>query len=85
MRWLLDAVGRVSERTGRLEISGAVVNTPSPLLTSRGGLLPHLTKETLAHLPWAQGAPILTPFPTYFPGPAVYQRKADVSGPWMFY
>ena len=62
MRWLLDAVGRVSERTGRLEISGAVVNTPSPLLTSRGGLLPHLTKETLAHLPWAQGAPILTPF-----------------------
>ena len=32
-------------------------------------------------------------FPTYFPGPAVYQRKAtdhslrkaDVSGPWMFY
>jgi len=61
MRWLLEAVGRAGERTGRLEIGGAVVGTPSPLLTLKGGLLPHLTKETLAHLLWAKGAPIIAP------------------------
>ena len=61
MRWLLEAVGRAGERTGRLEIGSAVVGTPSPLLTLKGGLLPHLTKETLAHLSWAKGAPIIAP------------------------
>ena len=61
MRWLLEAVGRARERSGKLEIGSAVVGTPGALLTLKGGLLPHLTKETLGHLLWAKGAPIVCP------------------------
>jgi len=49
------------DRVGALELGSAVCATPFPLLTTRGGCVPHLTKETLAHLPWAKGAPVVAP------------------------
>jgi len=44
-----------------MEAGAGAWSTPLPLLTTRGGLVPHLIKETLALLPWSQGAPVIAP------------------------
>jgi len=65
MKFLATHLGKARERVGQLELGAAagvcVCSTPFPVLTSTGGLLPHLTKETLAKLPWARGLPVLAP------------------------
>lgn len=61
MKWVLGAAGRAGERVGVLEAGAGAWSTPLPLLTTRGGLVPHLTRETLALLPWSQGAPVIAP------------------------
>jgi hypothetical protein len=62
MRWVLERTARAGERAGLLELAGGAPSpTPFPLLSTRGGLPPHLTKETLALLPWARGVPALAP------------------------
>lgn len=61
MRWVLEGLGKAGERAGKLELGSALLPTPGPLLVTQGGLLPHLTQETLAHLPWARSAPVVAP------------------------
>ena len=60
MKFQLERVGRGGERAGVLKL-GSSTATPFPLLVTRGGLVPHLTRETLQKLPWAEGALLAAP------------------------
>ena len=73
MRWVLERTARAGERVGRLELAGSLSPTPFPLLSTRGGLPPHLTRETLALLPWARAAPALAPLPPTWGNPLILQ------------
>ena len=44
-----------------LKLGSSSTATPFPLLVTRGGLVPHLTRETLQKLPWAEGALLAAP------------------------
>jgi len=50
MKFNVEHIGRLGERAGHLEIRSKVFPTPFPLLTSRRGSIPNLTRETLEYL-----------------------------------
>ena len=50
MNFALEQLGRAGERAGQLELGSRLFATPLPLLSTRGGTLPHLTQETLQYL-----------------------------------
>jgi len=50
MNFAIEHLGKASERVGNLEIKSKFFATPCSLLNTRGGAVPHLTKETLAYL-----------------------------------
>lgn len=51
MRLVIDHVGRGGERAGQLELRGGrVLATPLLLVSTRGGAVPHLTRETIGFM-----------------------------------
>ena len=50
MNFAIEHLGKAGERVGNLEIKSRIFQTPLPLLNTKGGAVPHLTKETLAYL-----------------------------------
>ena len=50
MNFAIEHLGKAGERVGNLEIKSKLFATPCPLLNTRGGAVPHLTKETLEYL-----------------------------------
>jgi len=50
MKFVLEHVCRSGERAAHLDLRGKVFATPLPLLATRGGAIPHLTRETLGYL-----------------------------------
>jgi len=51
MRLVIDHVGRGGERAGQLEMRGGrVLATPLLLVSTRGGAVPHLTRETIGFM-----------------------------------
>ena len=62
MKFLVEQVARSGERLGQLElVADTVTATPAPLLATRYGCVPHLTRATLRHVTprAAQEAPLL--------------------------
>ena len=62
MKFLVEQVARSGERLGQLElVADTVTATPAPLLATRYGAVPHLTRATLRHVTprAAQEAPLL--------------------------
>lgn len=73
MKFMVESLGKVGERFGTLELSSisscSVVPTatPFPLLLTKGGCVPHLTRETLAQLDpsWGSTWPVLAPLTSH--------------------
>ena len=62
MKFVVEQLGKAGERAGQLEIlAGQSTPTPFPLLSTKGGCIPHLTRETLMHLNMER-QPLLVPF-----------------------
>jgi len=62
MKFVVEHLGRTGERAGQVELlAGYPTGTPFPLLATKGGCVPHLTKETLVHLNM-DAHPLLIPF-----------------------
>jgi len=62
MKFVVEQLGKAGERAGQLELlAGQPSATPFPLLATKGGCVPHLTKETMAHLN-IDKYPLLVPF-----------------------
>jgi len=62
MKFVVEQIGKAGERAGQLELlAGQTTATPFPLLASKGGCVPHLTRETLVHLNLDRH-PVLVPF-----------------------
>ena len=59
MKFVLEQVARTGERAAHLDLRGKVFATPFPLVTTRGGAVPHLTRETLSYLGLAESAVLL--------------------------
>ena len=62
MKFMVEQVARSGERLGQLEVvADTVTATPAPLLATRYGAVPHLTRATLRHVTprAAQEAPLL--------------------------
>ena len=65
MKYVLEHVSRAGERLGHLELvtdTGHAHVTPLPLLLTRYGAVPHLTRDTLKHVDVAATAPLLVPY-----------------------
>jgi len=57
MRLVIEHVGRSGARAGQLELrKETVLSTPLLLVSTRGGAVPHLTRETLGHI-WPVAPP----------------------------
>jgi len=50
MNFAIEHLGRAGERVGNLELKSKIFQTPFPLLGTKGGSVPHLTRETLGYL-----------------------------------
>jgi len=62
MKFVVEQLGKAGERAGQLElIAGQSSATPFPLLLTKGGCVPHLTRETMAHIN-IDRSPLLVPF-----------------------
>lgn len=62
MKFAVEQLGKAGERAGQLElIAGQPTATPFPLLSTKGGCVPHLTRETMVHLNIEKN-PVLVPF-----------------------
>ena len=59
MNFAIEHLGRAGERAGNLELKTKLFSTPFPLLTTKGGSVPHLTRETLAYLNLPETAVLL--------------------------
>jgi len=59
---VIEQLGKAGERAGQMEIlAGQSTPTPFPLLSTKGGCVPHLTRETMMHLNMER-QPLLIPF-----------------------
>jgi len=62
MKFVVEQLGKAGERAGQLElVAGQSSPTPFPLLLTKGGCVPHLTRETMAHINIDKN-PLLVPF-----------------------
>jgi len=61
MKFVLEHVCKTGERAAHLDIRNKVFSTPFPLIATKGGAIPHLTRETLAFMNSGESA-ILLPF-----------------------
>jgi queuine tRNA-ribosyltransferase subunit QTRTD1 len=61
MNFVIEHLGRAGERAGNLELKSKIFSTPFPLLSTKGGSVPHLTRETLAYLNLPETA-VLIPY-----------------------
>lgn len=61
MNFAVEYLSKGGDRAGKLELRSRTFQTPFPLLTTKGGAVPHLTKETLGYLNLAESA-VLFPF-----------------------
>ena len=59
MNFAIEHLGRAGERAGNLELKSRIFSTPFPLLSTKGGSVPHLTRETLAYLNLPETAVLL--------------------------
>jgi len=74
MKFVLESLAKDGGRCGVLELfnhssnSSVATGTPFPLLLSKGGCVPHLTRETLDLLDdnWAPTWPVLAPLSSHF-------------------
>jgi len=65
MKFVLEHVGKAGERLGHLElVSDSALSqvTPLPLLLTRYGAVPHLTRDTLKHVSAVDHVPLLVPY-----------------------
>ena len=63
MKFVLEHVTKTGERLGHLEIvSDKIHTTPCPLLLTKYGSVPHLTRDTLKHVTVADSVPLLVPY-----------------------
>lgn len=59
---MVEQLGKAGERAGQMElVVGQPSATPFPLLLTKGGCVPHLTRETMVHLN-IDKHPVLVPF-----------------------
>lgn len=50
MNFVVEHLGRAGERVGILELKNRIIQTPCPIINTKGGAVPHLTRETLKYL-----------------------------------
>ena len=61
MKFIVEQLGKAGERAGHFELRGFLSATPFPLFLTKGGCIPHLTKESIEHLE-IEKHPLLIPF-----------------------
>ena len=61
MKFVLEHVTKTGERLGHVEMDKIHV-TPCPLLLTKYGSVPHLTRDSLKHVSLVDNVPLLVPY-----------------------
>ena len=83
MNFAIEHLGRAGERAGNLELKTKLFSTPFPLLTTKGGSVPHLTRETLAYLNLPETA-ILLPYANHATQTDILQQFKKGRKLWFY-
>ena len=78
MRLVVEKVLTTGERLGQLELADQRHLTPLALLVTRGGAVPHLTRDTLALVDLADNSPLLVPYQHLAPSLTTLQALKSV-------
>ena len=78
MRLVVEKVLTTGERLGQLELAEQRHLTPLALMVTRGGAVPHLTRDTLALVDLADNNPVLVPYQHLAPSLTTLQALKSV-------